>query len=116
MVKNLRRIREKYGMTQRELGDLIGKDQKIISKYENERIEPDIETLKAMAKVLNSTIDYLVGIEEENHKEALLINGEPLTPKEANHIIEYRKLDVKTRKSYDNILEKMSQQQDKNSK
>ena len=33
-------------------------------KYENHNVEPDIETLKAIATFFNTTIDFLVGFDE----------------------------------------------------
>lgn len=61
MVANLKKLRNEYNISQQQLADVIGVSQQSINKYENHNIEPDIETLKTMAKFFNTSIDYLVG-------------------------------------------------------
>lgn len=53
--------REQLGLTQDELGRLIGKDQKQIWRYESGRVQPTAESLVALARALKTTTDYLVG-------------------------------------------------------
>lgn len=61
MVKNLKKLRAEYGISQQQLADVIGVSQQSINKYENHNVESDIETLGAMADYFNVSIDYLVG-------------------------------------------------------
>ncbi len=61
MVKNLKKLRAEYGISQQQLADVIGVSRQSINKYENHNVEPDIETLGAMADYFNVSIDYLVG-------------------------------------------------------
>lgn len=49
------------GLTQTELGDKIGIDSKNISKYENGKSEPNIDTLTKMSEVFNCSVDELLG-------------------------------------------------------
>ena len=59
----LRQLREESGLTQQQLGDLIGVTNSVISYYElNERI-PSPEVLKKFASIFHVTSDYLLGIE-----------------------------------------------------
>ena len=59
MLKNLKALRKEYNISQQQLANIIGVSQQSINKYENHNVEPDIETLKAIA-----TIDFLVGFDE----------------------------------------------------
>ncbi|MCL2108242.1 MAG: helix-turn-helix domain-containing protein [Oscillospiraceae bacterium] len=61
MVKNLKALRNRKGVSQQQLADSIGVSQQSINKYENHNIEPDIGTLINMAKYFYTSIDYLVG-------------------------------------------------------
>lgn len=61
MVKNLKKLRNEQGISQRELADIIMVSQQSINKYENHNIEPDIDTLIKIADYFDVSIDYLVG-------------------------------------------------------
>lgn len=65
MVERLKELRTEFNISQQQLADVIGVSQQSINKYENHNVEPDIETLKAMADYFNVSIDYLVGYEKE---------------------------------------------------
>lgn len=63
MVKNLKKLRSKKGVSQRELANAVMVSQQSINKYENHDVEPDISTLIKMADYFNVSLDYLVGRE-----------------------------------------------------
>lgn len=63
MIKNLKALRKEYNISQQQLANIIGVSQQSINKYENHNVEPDIETLKAIATFFNTTIDFLVGFD-----------------------------------------------------
>ena len=52
MIKNLKKLRNQYGISQQHLANAVGVSQQSINKYENHKSEPDIETLKAIAVFL----------------------------------------------------------------
>ena len=64
MIKNLKALRKEYNISQQQLANIIGVSQQSINKYENHNVEPDIETLKAIATFFNTTIDFLVGFDD----------------------------------------------------
>ena len=64
MIKNLKALLKEYNISQQQLANIIGVSQQSINKYENHNVEPDIETLKAIATFFNTTIDFLVGFDE----------------------------------------------------
>ncbi|MGN0165156.1 MAG: helix-turn-helix domain-containing protein, partial [Lachnospiraceae bacterium] len=61
MVKNLKLLRTQKGISQQKLANEIGISQQSINKYENQNIEPDINTLIALADYFETTVDYLIG-------------------------------------------------------
>ena len=52
-MSNLKRIREKVGMTQAELADAIGMTQGAIAHYENERRKPGLSECRLIVDALN---------------------------------------------------------------
>ena len=69
MVKRLRYLREKAGLSQKALAEQIDVSQQSINKYENHNIEPDIETLIALADAFGVSVDYLIGHGSEPEKK-----------------------------------------------
>lgn len=68
MLERIKRLREKAGLSQKALAEKIGVSQQSINKYENHNIEPDIETLIRIADVFDTSVDYLIGRSEIDHK------------------------------------------------
>ena len=54
--------REQLRLTQEALGELIGKDQKMIWRYETGKSQPTADVVIALAKALETTTDYLLGV------------------------------------------------------
>lgn len=61
----LKELRKKKGLTQEEMALLLNLTRITYSNYENEKTEPDIQTLCKMSKELNVSIDYIVGNENK---------------------------------------------------
>jgi len=54
--RRIRELREQRGLTQEQLGDLIGKDQNYVSQLERGTIRmPHLEVLDSIARVLGTT-------------------------------------------------------------
>lgn len=68
MIKNLKLIRTMRGISQQMLANALGTTQQSINKYENHKIEPDINTLIALADYFDVTVDYLIGRTDENNQ------------------------------------------------
>lgn len=91
MVCNLKKLRNKKGISQQHLADVIGTSQQSINKYENHNIEPDIETLIAIAKYFNTSVDYLIGNTDIN-RVIENVSKYDLNDDEKNLIDKYRNL------------------------
>ena len=61
-MDKLKEIRLARGMTQEELAKKTGVSQSQIARYENGNFEPNLDTLKALARELDVTIDELLGV------------------------------------------------------
>lgn len=60
----LRRTRSLRGFTMEELGRKVGVAKTTISGYENGNREPPIKVIHHLAKALNTTSDYLLGLSD----------------------------------------------------
>ncbi len=56
----LQQIRDGAGMSQQQLAAAIGRGQPDISRMENDRHDPQLGTLKALAEALGCTVGDLV--------------------------------------------------------
>lgn len=61
----LKDLRQQAGLTQKQLGDLIGTSKAAISYYELSERTPSPEMLVKLASVFHVTTDYLLGIERQ---------------------------------------------------
>lgn len=61
----LRELRLAKGLTQKELAEKIGMSDVAVCYYETGAREPNLETLRKLAAVLECTIDELIGTGEE---------------------------------------------------
>lgn len=56
----LKELRKEQGLSQGDLGKIAGIHQKLLSKYELERIMPTADTLKKISQALHVSADYLI--------------------------------------------------------
>jgi len=68
-LKNrLKSLREHLGLTQEELGKLVGVSRQTINAIETEKYEPSIWLAYDISKVFNSTIEDIFLFEESHRK------------------------------------------------
>jgi len=60
--ERLTEARKKKGFSQERLGELIGVDKRIISRYETGKTEPSIEVARKLADALGVSLDHLTGL------------------------------------------------------
>ena len=61
----LESIMKEYNLTQTELAKIINVKQAQISEWKKGKAKPGYDSLKQMAKGLNLSADYLLGLEDE---------------------------------------------------
>ncbi|MBR5090929.1 MAG: helix-turn-helix transcriptional regulator [Ruminiclostridium sp.] len=103
MVKNLKKLREEHGLSQQRLAELLDVTQQAVYKYEKTSIEPDIDTLIAMADILHTTVDFLIG---RDKSEAPSLD---LTADEASCIKSLRKQPLKVRENFYRLADSLTQ-------
>ena len=65
-MENLKKLRIKNNLTQKDLAQLLNIDSTTYLGYEKNKFEPNIETLKKLSKIFNCSIDYLVNNENDD--------------------------------------------------
>ena len=60
-AKNLRSLRKSKGLSQKELADIVGVDQRTVSAWENNVAEPSFDMLAKLCEIFNETYDGLLG-------------------------------------------------------
>jgi transcriptional regulator with XRE-family HTH domain len=85
--------RKAKGLSQKELGDLVGLSKRMISYYEGDTPGPPVAILKKLADTLNVTTSYLM---QESPLKAS--NGEEISPTLRKHIAALKKLPTKEQK------------------
>lgn len=68
--ENLRSAREKRGLTQQQVADLMGVDKSTYCGYETGKRQPDVQKIKQLSNVLNVSGDALLetGFEKDRLK------------------------------------------------
>lgn len=87
MAWRLKELRTAKKLTQQKVADYLGVTQTTYNYYEKEKSEPTIEIFDKLAKLFNTSIDYIVG------KECNLINLESITPNKADMIKDILEMD-----------------------
>jgi len=62
--------RKNRGWTQSELAALVGVSRDMIGKYERADVTPPLEVATSLAEVLDCSLDYLVGLREDNPEKS----------------------------------------------
>lgn len=88
----LKALREAMGFTQEVLGDLCGETKKQIYRFEHGEAEPKASTLALMAKSLNCSSDYLIGLADERH--GIYIDQSELSDDEKGLIVMLRSANI----------------------
>lgn len=70
----LKELRQKAGLTQKQLADKMGITASVVSYYELSERNPSPEVLVKLASIFHVTTDFLLGI-QKNPGESLDISG-----------------------------------------
>jgi HTH-type transcriptional regulator, competence development regulator len=62
---NIRKLREKENLSQKDFAKKIGISNVVLSRYEKDERKPDYDMLNKIADYFEVTIDYLLGREEK---------------------------------------------------
>lgn len=110
----LKELRISAGLTQQELGDMVNVTKVSICGYEKNNRIPNLETLMDLAEVLNTTPNYLLGIDktitinEDNEEYNVSISKKDIEiiKELKKHFNLYNKLCENPKKVIDNLSKK----------
>jgi transcriptional regulator with XRE-family HTH domain len=84
-AERLREMREKKGLTQRELAHLCGMNEHQVFRYENGKSDPSATNLGLIARELGVSADYLLGLSDYPNGQF----GESLQPDQSQLLKAY---------------------------
>ncbi|HEY8528634.1 MAG TPA: helix-turn-helix transcriptional regulator [Paenibacillaceae bacterium] len=93
--KRLKQARGRRGLTQNQVAEMLGIDFTTLSKYENDKSQPDHQTLRELASMYEVSIDWLLTGERLPNAgippNRLTVGDveEELTDEEAARLLEY---------------------------
>lgn len=106
-MRNLKVLREQFGLSQQKLADLFNLSQQSIYKYENSLAEPDFQTMRQFADFFHTSVDYLIDYTDNPAPTASLVTIE-YTSLELRHLELYRRLSPSLRKNLDDMLNEIT--------
>lgn len=106
--QKIKKLRIENGLTQKDLADQVFVTFQTVSKWEKDENEPDVSTLRELAKLFNCSMDYLLSEDDEKEQEAkeevtesqpVVAPAEPVTKtiiihQKELHVCERRKKDI----------------------
>ena len=87
--ENLRAARERKNMSQKVVADNLGVANSTFSLYESGNREPNVQTIKKLADLLNVSADDLLGLNQEPTTIAAHFDGDDFTEDELEDIRAY---------------------------
>lgn len=90
--ERLRQVRRERQLTQDELAERLGFGQSQMNKYENGKSDPTAEVVVRLAKELNVTTDWLLGLVDEPQEH---LREPDLTAMERKLLAAFRRGDFK---------------------
>lgn len=61
----LKELREKFGLSQIELGNRLGVTQQSVFAWEHGKTQPQIQTAIALSRLYGVSLDYLLGLSDD---------------------------------------------------
>ena len=93
--QKLKKLRIDKNLTQKDLADQLHVTFQTVSKWENDENEPDIATLKELAKLYGCSVDYLINEDEIVQKEEQPASTQTVVIHQKEmHVCEYCKKDI----------------------
>jgi transcriptional regulator with XRE-family HTH domain len=80
-MNNIKELRISKGLKQSDLANLLHVAQTTISNWENDRTEPDFDSLRQMAEIFDVSADYLLGQSDVKKKEKPVVKDDRLNRK-----------------------------------
>ena len=95
--ENLKKARLRKGLSQVQLAEQLGVAKSTYSMYESSNREPNVQTIKKIADILNVTTDKLLGMDDDLQTLAAHFDGDEYTEDELAEIHQFAEF-VKNRR------------------
>ena len=82
----LKLLRQSKEMNQVQLASKLGVTKQTVCNWENDNIMPSVELLIRIADFFNVSTDYLLGRNQPEHGDILLLDVTGLKPRQLEHI------------------------------
>ncbi|EGO2732892.1 helix-turn-helix domain-containing protein [Enterococcus faecalis] len=73
LPKRIIELRKKHNLTQEQLGDMLNVSKQAVGGWERGRTEPSVNVLINLSKIFGTSVDYLLGLNNENYSETNLL-------------------------------------------
>ncbi|WP_294379699.1 helix-turn-helix domain-containing protein [uncultured Clostridium sp.] len=104
-IQKLVKIRKEKNISQSDIAKILNTTQQQVSKYENEKQEMPIRHLITIAKELNISTDYILGLEIKKEKN--------FTEEEEYILSLYNGLSVPNKREVEDLAKKLGEEQAK---
>lgn len=98
--ENIRKARLKMGLTQAQLGKMLGKSDNVITNWERGTNRPDADMIEKLCNILNISPNELLNWEDNTNKPytiAAHFEGEKFTGEELKQIDDFIKFIISKR-------------------
>ena len=95
----IKELRLEKGLSQKELGTILGCNQTAVGKYERGYLEPNITILNLLADFFEVSVDYLIGRADDFGNVNVITNGAELSAPEKTLLECFDKLNIFERES-----------------
>lgn len=102
--ENLKKARLRKGLSQVQLAEQLGVAKSTYSMYESGNREPNVQTIKKIADILNVSTDELLGMDEESQTIAAHFDGVEYTDEEMAEIRQFAQF-VRMKRYKDALME-----------
>ena len=94
--QKIKKLRIEKNLTQKDLADRLYVTFQTVSKWENDENEPDVSTLRELAKVFDCSLDYLLSEDEKATKveQEPVVAPTPVEPIKETIVIHQKELHV----------------------
>jgi len=96
----IKKAHKQKGLTQEQLAEVIGVSRSAISKWESGDMEPTIDNLAGLARVLNVSADHLLGLDESRTDRSVWDRLSPTAEKALDLLIREIEKEAKRDKEY----------------
>ena len=100
----LKELRASHKLSQQRLADQLGLAQSSVNQYEHGMSEPDITTLKKLADIFDTSVDYLTGHTKCKSSVSKLLTYK-LTPDEIRMLDKYREVGPATQCAIEKLID-----------